>query len=167
MKVARRLEVSRSGHQGKQWLADDRTHVDGDTREKFANARQHEFGRFPAVRDQVLMITPLAVVSVSRCRSVVAGRCDRSRPRVFPEDLRDVFVDLLGPLLRLGVLMDRKNKEGNPWFCYFNTTRMHIWTHLKAASMGKTGLGTYPDGMTRRKTSRLPRPCVRSRPIAS
>jgi arylsulfatase A-like enzyme len=43
--------------------------------------------------------------------------------------------------------MDRKNKEGNPWFCYFNTTRMHIWTHLKAASMGKTGLGTYPDGM--------------------
>jgi arylsulfatase len=24
---------------------------------------------------------------------------------------------------------------------------MHIWTHLKPASVGKTGLGTYPDGM--------------------
>jgi len=44
--------------------------------------------------------------------------------------------------------MERKTKEGTPWFCYFNTTRMHIWTHLKAASQGKTGLGVYPDGMT-------------------
>ena len=24
---------------------------------------------------------------------------------------------------------------------------MHIWTRLKAASQGKTGLGIYPDGM--------------------
>src|SRR5690348_11171931 len=43
--------------------------------------------------------------------------------------------------------MERKTKEGKPWFCYFNTTRMHIWTHLKPASVGKTGLGVYPDGM--------------------
>jgi arylsulfatase len=28
-----------------------------------------------------------------------------------------------------------------------NTTRMHVWTHLKRSSVGKTGLGTYPDGM--------------------
>jgi arylsulfatase len=41
----------------------------------------------------------------------------------------------------------RKTKEGTPWFCYFNTTRMHIWTHLKPSSQGKTGLGVYPDGM--------------------
>ena len=41
----------------------------------------------------------------------------------------------------------RKNQEGGPWFCYFNSTRMHIFTHLKAESKGKTGLGTYPDGM--------------------
>ncbi len=34
-----------------------------------------------------------------------------------------------------------------PWFCWFNTTRMHVWTHLKAESQGVTGLGTYPDGM--------------------
>jgi arylsulfatase len=43
--------------------------------------------------------------------------------------------------------MERKTKEGKPWFCYFNTTRMHVFTHLKAASVGKTGLGLYPDGM--------------------
>ncbi len=28
-----------------------------------------------------------------------------------------------------------------------NTTRMHIFTHLKPESDGKTGLGLYPDGM--------------------
>jgi arylsulfatase A-like enzyme len=43
--------------------------------------------------------------------------------------------------------MERKTKEGAPWFCYFNPTRMHVWTHLKPSSMGKTGLGIYPDGM--------------------
>lgn len=43
--------------------------------------------------------------------------------------------------------MERKTKEGKPWLCYMNTTRMHIWTHLKPSSEGKTGLGIYPDGM--------------------
>ena len=31
--------------------------------------------------------------------------------------------------------------------CWFNSTRMHIWTRLKPESQGKTGLGIYPDGM--------------------
>jgi arylsulfatase len=43
--------------------------------------------------------------------------------------------------------MDRKTREGVPWFTYVNTTRMHVWTHLKPASQGVTGLGVYPDGM--------------------
>jgi arylsulfatase len=43
--------------------------------------------------------------------------------------------------------MERKTKEGAPWFCYMNTTRMHIFTHLKPSSVGKTGHGLYPDGM--------------------
>ena len=43
--------------------------------------------------------------------------------------------------------MERKTKEGSPWFCYFNPTRMHVFTHLKPSSIGKTGLGLYPDGM--------------------
>ena len=41
----------------------------------------------------------------------------------------------------------RRHKSGDPWFCYFNSTRMHIFTHLKKASRGKTGHGLYPDGM--------------------
>src|SRR5262245_23397933 len=43
--------------------------------------------------------------------------------------------------------VDRQHKAGKPFFCYFNSTRMHIFTHLKKESEGKTGLGTYPDGM--------------------
>src|SRR5678816_3161877 len=43
--------------------------------------------------------------------------------------------------------MDRKTKENVPWFCYMNTTRMHVFTHLKPSSVGKTGHGLYPDGM--------------------
>ncbi len=43
--------------------------------------------------------------------------------------------------------MERKTKEDAPWFCYMNTTRMHVFTHLKPASVGKTGHGLYPDGM--------------------
>src|SRR5215472_12651554 len=43
--------------------------------------------------------------------------------------------------------MDRQHKAGKPFFVYFNSTRMHVWTHLKPESEGKTGLGLYPDGM--------------------
>jgi arylsulfatase len=43
--------------------------------------------------------------------------------------------------------IQRQHNAAKPWFCYFNTTRMHVFTHLKKESQGKTGLGVYPDGM--------------------
>jgi len=43
--------------------------------------------------------------------------------------------------------IDRAHAAGKPFFLWWNSTRMHIWTHLKAESEGKTGLGVYPDGM--------------------
>ena len=43
--------------------------------------------------------------------------------------------------------IDRQHKAGKPFFCWFNTTRMHINTHLKPDSEGKTGLGLEADGM--------------------
>jgi arylsulfatase A-like enzyme len=43
--------------------------------------------------------------------------------------------------------MDKQAKAGKPFFCYYNSTRMHVFTHLKKESQGKTGLGIYPDGM--------------------
>ena len=43
--------------------------------------------------------------------------------------------------------MQRAKQANRPFFIWLNTTRMHIWTRLKAESKGKTGLGVYPDGM--------------------
>jgi arylsulfatase len=43
--------------------------------------------------------------------------------------------------------MDRAHESDTPFFLWWNSTRMHIFTHLKKESVGKTGLGLYPDGM--------------------
>ncbi|HOC41571.1 MAG TPA: arylsulfatase [Thermoanaerobaculales bacterium] len=43
--------------------------------------------------------------------------------------------------------MERAANADKPFFLWWNSTRMHIFTHLKAESDGKTGLGVYADGM--------------------
>ncbi len=43
--------------------------------------------------------------------------------------------------------MDRAVAADKPFFVWWNSTRMHIWTHLKEESKGKSGLGVYADGM--------------------
>ena len=41
----------------------------------------------------------------------------------------------------------RQARANRPFFCWFNSTRMHVFTHLKPASLGKTGKGIHADGM--------------------
>ena len=43
--------------------------------------------------------------------------------------------------------LEKRKEDGEPFFLWWNSTRMHIWTHLKDESEGVTGLGVYPDGM--------------------
>ena len=43
--------------------------------------------------------------------------------------------------------MERAKRADKPFFLWWNASRMHVWTRLKAESKGKTGLGIYPDGM--------------------
>src|ERR1041385_3437974 len=43
--------------------------------------------------------------------------------------------------------IDRPHQASQPFFVWWNSTRMHIWTRLKKGAEGKTGLGVYPDGM--------------------
>jgi arylsulfatase len=43
--------------------------------------------------------------------------------------------------------MDKAVKDGKPFFVWWNSSRMHVFTHLKKESEGKTGLGIYADGM--------------------
>lgn len=41
----------------------------------------------------------------------------------------------------------RQARDDKPFFCWFNSTRMHVFTHLKPDSLGKTGKGIHADGM--------------------
>jgi arylsulfatase A-like enzyme len=43
--------------------------------------------------------------------------------------------------------MERAKNADKPFLLWWNSTRMHIFTHLKKESEGKTGLGIYADGM--------------------
>jgi arylsulfatase len=43
--------------------------------------------------------------------------------------------------------MEQAVEDDKPFFVWWNSTRMHVWTHLKPESEGKTGLGVYADGM--------------------
>lgn len=53
-----------------------------------------------------------------------------------------------GEFLSAGMdFVDRAVKSKKPFFMWFNTTRMHVWTRLKKESVGVTGVGLYPDGM--------------------
>ncbi len=65
------------------------------------------------------------------------GPLNTKRMETIDQEFLDVAKDFI----------NRQHKANKPWFCYFNSTRMHIFTHLKAAAQGKTGLGVYPDGM--------------------
>jgi len=43
--------------------------------------------------------------------------------------------------------IDKAHADGKPFFVWFNSTRMHIWTRLSPKWEGKSGYGLYADGM--------------------
>ena len=43
--------------------------------------------------------------------------------------------------------VDRAHAAKKPFFLWYNSTRMHVWTRLQKKSQGRTGIGLYPDGM--------------------
>ena len=43
--------------------------------------------------------------------------------------------------------MEKNAKAGKPFFLWWNSSRMHVFTHLSPKWQGKTGLGVYADGM--------------------
>ena len=52
--------------------------------------------------------------------------------------------------------IDRANRDNKPFFAWFNSTRMHIWTRLKSEAQDKTGTRPFPTAwwsMTRRSVS--------------
>jgi len=84
----------------------------------------------------------------------------RYGPRGVIESYADGRIKDTGPLTRKRMetvdeevtakalnFMERAKSANRPFFVWWNSTRMHVFTHLKAASAGKTGLGIYADGM--------------------
>jgi len=65
------------------------------------------------------------------------GPLTRKRMETIDEEVTAQALDFMG----------RAKKANKPFFLWYNSTRMHIWTHLKKESEGKTGLGVYADGM--------------------
>ena len=43
--------------------------------------------------------------------------------------------------------MEKSVKEDKPFFVWYNSTLMHVWTHLTDDEAGQTGLGVFADGM--------------------
>src|SRR5688572_8328643 len=65
------------------------------------------------------------------------GPLGKKRMETIDEEITKASLDYL----------EKAAKSDKPFFLWWNSTRMHIHTHLKKESQGKTGLGVYPDGM--------------------
>ena len=70
-------------------------------------------------------------------RVVDTGPLTRKRMETIDEEVNEKALDFL----------ERAKKAKKPFFMWWNSTRMHVFTHLKKESDGKTGLGVYADGM--------------------
>jgi arylsulfatase A-like enzyme len=65
------------------------------------------------------------------------GPLTKKRMETIDEEVLAAATDFIG----------RARQASKPFFVWFNTTRMHNFTHVKAENLGKTGLGFYADGM--------------------
>jgi len=65
------------------------------------------------------------------------GPLTKKRMETIDEEVTDGALDFI----------DRAHATGKPFFLWWNTTRMHVHTHLKPESQDVTGMGLYADGM--------------------
>ncbi|MBN4055136.1 arylsulfatase [bacterium AH-315-K03] len=75
--------------------------------------------------------------------SFADGRVEDTGP-VTIKRMETVDEEFLAAALKF---IDKAHKAKKPFFVWFNSTRMHVWTRLKPESVGVTGQGVYADGM--------------------
>ncbi len=94
-----------------------------------------DYPKDPAVKK---MFGPRGVIKSSADGKIEdTGPLTRKRMETVDEEITAAALDF----------MTRAKQAGKPFFLWWNSTRMHVFTHLKPASVGKTGLGVYADGM--------------------
>ena len=76
-------------------------------------------------------------------RSSADGRIEDTGP-LNMKRMETVDEEFLAASLKF---IDGAHQAGKPFFVWFNSTRMHVWTRLKPSSVGVTGQGLYADGM--------------------
>ncbi len=76
-------------------------------------------------------------------RSSADGRVEDSGP-LTRKRMETVDEEFLAASLDF---IDRANAQKKPFFVWFNSTRMHYYTHVKDESLGRSGQGFYNDGM--------------------
>ncbi len=65
------------------------------------------------------------------------GPLTRKRMETVDEETSAAAIDFI----------ERQVKADKPFFCWWNATRMHFRTHVKAENIGKSGQDEYSDGM--------------------
>lgn len=70
-------------------------------------------------------------------RIEVTGRLTKKRMETGDEETLAAALDFI----------ERQHKTGKPFFVWWNGTRMHFRTHLKAENRGISGQDEYSDGM--------------------
>ncbi|KAA1194080.1 arylsulfatase [Pseudohalioglobus sediminis] len=76
-------------------------------------------------------------------RSYADGRIEDSGP-LTRKRMETVDEEFLAASLKF---IDKAHAEGKPFFVWFNSTRMHYYTHVKEEQLGASGQGFYNDGM--------------------
>ena len=75
--------------------------------------------------------------------SYADGRIEDSGP-LTKKRMETVDGEFLGASLQF---IDKAHKAKNPFFVWFNSTRMHFYTHVKESQLGASGQGFYNDAM--------------------
>jgi arylsulfatase len=76
-------------------------------------------------------------------RSSVDGKIDdtgpltKKRMETIDDETSNAAVDFI----------QRQVKAGKPFFVWFNSTRMHLYTHVRPEYLGRSGISEYADGM--------------------
>ncbi len=65
------------------------------------------------------------------------GPLTKKRMETIDDETSDAAVDFI----------KRQAQTGKPFFCWWNATRMHLYTHVRPEFRGRSGLNEYVDGM--------------------